>query len=245
MKLTKQQFIEKVMTLKHPSNRRQYNSAVTDITSIIQDTEIIPDPEPVSLGNGGTGKTGCVDLELEEVKKRWPIGKEYRVKKPGYPHVCKVVKVERDDDDGCIYIDGWLASSIEPVPEVDTELEEAKKRFPVGSWFTHNKRASTLYKVKAVKYDEKYKRTYILDDAGVTANIYNCTPATLPTRKIQWRCMKTDAPDTTRNVFIKLAGYYCQAWFDESRGWIVQGFHIDLSKYDTALWCELLEIERE
>lgn len=182
MKLTKQQLIEKIMDLKHPSNTRQYNCAVADIASIINDTEVITDPEPV--------------------------------------------------------------------PTIDTELEEAKKRFPVNSWIEDGFCLRQV--VGHVREKEgiciKYY-TEVSHSGGEPYSEYkelsDCTPATLPTRKINWRCMKTDAPDDSRNVLIKLDDCPHTAWFDGHEGWRVPGFYIDLSKYKTALWCELAEIEGE
>mgnify|MGYP001334883194 CR=1 FL=1 len=83
----------------------------------------------------------------------------------------------------------------DPVPEVDTELEEAKKRFPVGSWFTDMDRGSTIFKVNDIKrVDREYKENVLVltDCNGNWHCVDLCIHATLPTAAPKWRCMKTD-----------------------------------------------------
>ena len=136
----------------------------------------------------------------------------------------------------------------DPVPEVDTELEEAKKRFPVGSWFTDMDRGSTIFKVNDIKrVDREYKENVLVltDCTGNWHCVDLCTPATLPTAK--WRCMKTDieTPKTrmlaqlkrhelSRSVFVEVyRNQEDDLWCTES------GIAIDLDGHSTALWLEI------
>ena len=142
-----------------------------------------------------------------------------------------------------IILNAEIIPDPEPAPQVDTELEEARKRFPVGSWFTVMSRGSTLRKIESLSQDKFGIK--IRSDEGITYCMSLCTPATLPTRKVSWRCMKTDAPDTARTVLINLDGKYYSAYHSKGSIWYVEGFSINMSNYTSALWCELSEIEGE
>lgn len=138
-----------------------------------------------------------------------------------------------------------IAAEIEKleIAQIDTELEEAKKRFPAGSWFNHKDYGSCLFLVRAVR--RIYGDVNVVSDSNQRFYATSCTPATLPTRAIKWRCMKTDAPDTARTVLINLDGKYYSAYHSKRSIWYVEGFSINVSNYTSALWCELSEIEGE
>ena len=114
MKLTKQQFIEKLMNLTHPSNPRQYNCAVGDIASMLNDTEIIPD---------------SVDAELEEVRKAFPVDHYVRYVQGDFKSIRKIKSIERNAKNIIIvkYSDGGFDYI------KDVELIPGSERVVVGS----------------------------------------------------------------------------------------------------------------
>lgn len=129
----------------------------------------------------------------------------------------------------------------DPVPAVDTELEEAKKRFPVGSWFTAQGYPNMMMKVSEV---ERFKRGVMILIEHEEWEFYpkECTPATLPTAK--WRCMKTDVENSCDHRLICLdCGHsqeYCTGWYNvANKAWCVNNQYIDLSCYETFEWLEI------
>lgn len=127
----------------------------------------------------------------------------------------------------------------DPVPEVDTELEEAKKRFPVGSWYS-SLSFHVAYKVTEVKRRSDYKKIYVCSADGYEYDVKLCTPATLPTAAPKWRCMKTDVENSMADRVVRLDDVNHIGWYDVAKKtWFVRGVYIDLSCYETALWLEI------
>ena len=132
----------------------------------------------------------------------------------------------------------------DPVPAVDTELEEAKKRFPVGSWFNFKGYGSALFKVKEVaraSLGADYCDIILVkDDSDERYQAESCTPATLPTAA-KWRCMKTDVENNVSDRIVRLDNINHIGWYDVAkRAWFIRGcLYIDLSRYETALWLEI------
>ena len=72
-------------------------------------------------------------------------------------------------------------------PEIDVELERARKKFPVGSWF----KLLNLDMVQQVSdVIRRGADLLILCTNGLTEFVQNCTPFPLPT----WRCCDSDKP---------------------------------------------------
>lgn len=144
------------------------------------------------------------------------------------------------------FIDGhqvmYLIRSTEiipdPAPEVDAELEEAKNRFPVGSWF--NVSAETGSTIRQVK--EVFRcllHVYVKSDSIENFLLERCTPATLPITA-QWRCMKTDTENSLEHRLLCLDGEYCTGWYDIAKAtWCVNNQYTDLSCYETFEWLEI------
>lgn len=119
----------------------------------------------------------------------------------------------------------------------DTELLEAQKRFPVGSWFNVRAWGKTLFKCSKVERCEN--TIYVFEECASNFwKLDNCTPATLPHAPVKWRCMKTDAPDDIRTVLIALDGYPNCGYLYHGK-WVSHGVYLDISKYKTAKWCEI------
>ena len=107
----------------------------------------------------------------------------------------------------------------DPIDTIDTELDEAKKRFPVGSWFNHKDYRSTLFKVQAVR--RIWGTINIVPDSNHQFYATSCTPAALP-HYPQGRCCLTDPP--------KKDGYYLV----QGKGWDYPSVH----RYD-RFWFNL------
>lgn len=77
------------------------------------------------------------------------------------------------------------------VEPVDTELESAKKKFPVGSWFTYSNEPDTIYTVGHIERRDADNRVRIIVK-GKTFNLDAelCHPFPLPV----WRCCESDKP---------------------------------------------------
>jgi hypothetical protein len=88
-------------------------------------------------------------------------------------------------------------------PKVDHELESAKKKFPVGSWFMCPSRDThAVYKVSKVDRNS-YLPDIILVHGGVyTCEVSLCTPFPLPT----WRCCATDKPKKSGEYAMRSKG---------------------------------------
>ena len=150
----------------------------------------------------------------------------------------------RDYDNGinrAIHIIGDTEIIPDPVPAVDTELEEAKKRFPVGSWFTAQGYPNMMMKVSEV---ERFKRGVMILIEHEEWEFYpkECTPATLPTAK--WRCMKTDVENSLEGRLVYLGIGHCVnyhiGFYDVAKDrWCVNNQYIDLSCYETFEWLEI------
>ena len=129
----------------------------------------------------------------------------------------------------------------DPVPEVDTELEEAKKL--VGTWVKASYAGDDLFLIKKVKRDPSNWDLDLFSDTR-KINIKACTPATLPTAAPKWRCMKTDVENTVTPRLVCLdvgyGSYYHVGWYDVAKkAWCVADQYIDLSCYETFEWLEI------
>lgn len=82
-------------------------------------------------------------------------------------------------------------------PKVDTELEQAKKRFPVGSTFKD--RGETVYCLKSYEYREDQKCWILIDTDYNMHSVSNCTPFPLPV----WRCCESDKPKKSGRYFAR------------------------------------------
>ena len=117
-------------------------------------------------------------LEFEEQGElRKVMDKEYYYN-PHYQKICQWTLCEHGKS---------LGFHIVLTPKVDHELESARKKFPVGSWFYYNGQEKTLFKVHEVRnsFGNIVVRSF--------ANSYtarHCTPFPLPT----WRCCESDKP---------------------------------------------------
>jgi hypothetical protein len=100
-------------------------------------------------------------------------------------------------------------------PEIDEELEAAKRKFPVGSTFKSSSfksgKGSTIYTVKEVREENLADCVHELciisdDDRGFLVS--ECTPFPLPV----WRCCYADKPKTEgrRPVRLKNDIYGCR-----------------------------------
>lgn len=125
----------------------------------------------------------------------------------------------------------------DPVPAVDTELEEAKKL--VGTWVKASYAGDDLFLIKKVKRDPSNWDLDLFSDTR-KINIKACTPATLPTAALKWRCMKTDVENTLTDRLLCLNGSYDIGWYDVAKQtWCVADNYIDLSCYETFEWLEI------
>ena len=238
MKLTKQELIEKIQHM------------IDDPKSIIS--------QPYIDGNKVINTIKSFDpeaTERERIMQKFPVDSYVKQVKNGaiyqvdyYSKDCVLLKNEATVS--TVAVEDLEANFIPYQKEpVDTELEEARKRFPVGSWFTQKDSGSTHFRVKEIKRDKC--GVYIVDDSERHHIPDNCTPATLPTAPIKWRCMKTDVPnDINRDKLLYLIGGYglvrnavgCYNHVKET--WWIDNVWIDLSCYQTALWLELPEAPR-
>lgn len=110
------------------------------------------------------------------------------------------------------------------VESVDTELEDAKKKFPVGSYF----------KTDYPDYDDFILPvTSVENRGGFGINIWSgkngntsipcpielCTPFPLP----RWRCCESDRPKKTKNCFLRfkesLTPSHLDVYLDQIKGW--------------------------
>ena len=139
----------------------------------------------------------------------------------------------------------WFANPdfipYDPLPEVDTELEEAKKL--VGTWVKASYAGDDLFLIKKVKRDPSNWDLDLFSDTR-KINIKACTPATLPTAAPKWRCMKTDVENTVTPRLVCLdvgyGSYYHVGWYDVAKkAWCVADQYIDLSCYETFEWLEI------
>lgn len=81
-------------------------------------------------------------------------------------------------------------------PKIDHELESARKKFPVGSYYTSSKRMKgVILTVDMVKRDTE-TNTVLLVTNDLADDVKHCTPFPLPV----WRCCEADRP--------KKEGYY-------------------------------------
>lgn len=97
-------------------------------------------------------------------------------------------------------------------PKVDHELEEARKKFPVGSWFRVEDRESTTYKVLVI---ERLCASLIMtSDDGDSHLVDSCTPFPIPT----WRCCESDKPKTQGRYYTRRKRDHAERDFDEYCG---------------------------
>lgn len=105
-------------------------------------------------------------------------------------------------------------------PEIDAELEEAKKKFPVGSWFKPQGYPNFIIQVVEV---ERVKNRIMIFIEHEQWEFYleDCQPFPLP----RWRCCESDKPE-------KEAYYYLRS---KNRDWqrLVE-FNFKLE------WCRLI-----
>ena len=126
----------------------------------------------------------------------------------------------------------------DPVPAVDTELEEAKKL--VGTWVKLS-RKDVAFCVERVENCATGVKLY---GNGWTVRVAEVEPFPLPTAAPKWRCMKTDAPVNCNDMLLNLGDSYHVGWYVPSiERWSVRRIYIDLSCYNTALWLEIPRAE--
>jgi hypothetical protein len=142
----------------------------------------------------------------------------------------------------------WLPVII----EVDQELEDAKKKFPVGSWVISKEYGSTIYKVLDVYRYGEYK-IRVVSDCNTTLFAEHCTPFTFPTdTKYKWHlCSSEKQPETTgiklltkslndTDPIIAFQSYLGGKWRVHANGWA-----LDLSYHPNAMWCEIPKYEED
>ncbi len=126
----------------------------------------------------------------------------------------------------------------DPVPAVDTELEEAKKL--VGTW-VKIREGYTAFLVKQV---ERCRGGVFVSNDVTSKRIEHVEPFPLPITAAKWRCMKTDIEYSCDHRLICLdCGHseeYCTGWYNvANKAWCVNNQYIDLSCYETFEWLEI------
>ena len=81
-------------------------------------------------------------------------------------------------------------------PEIDQELEQAKKRFASG-WFLWDGRETVLKVCNIMRDTKGHGLLMITSDAGNTYLLNDCIPTTIPT----WRCCESDKPKTKGRLY--------------------------------------------
>lgn len=76
-------------------------------------------------------------------------------------------------------------------PKIDQELEEAKKKFPVGSLFLHKNYGGNAFEVQEVYRADYNQRLLIKTQIYPDLYVDYCTPFPVPT----WRCCESDKPE--------------------------------------------------
>lgn len=86
-------------------------------------------------------------------------------------------------------------------PKVDKELEEAKRKFPVGSYYTTTERMSGVFaKVESVERVElRDENRVCVITSDICSTVESCTPFPLPV----WRCCVSDKPKKEGNYFLR------------------------------------------
>lgn len=96
-----------------------------------------------------------------------------------------------------IALEDFYSSScftFERIEPVDEELESARKKFPVGSWFKTSAGGSTIHRVERVDWETDDCRGFLVSD---------CTPFPLPT----WRCCAEDKPKKDGQYVMRIKGH--------------------------------------
>lgn len=105
------------------------------------------------------------------------------VNKGQYYYSTQRQKIARADRDICV-------PQIVLTPKIDHELESARKKFPVGSYYKTTSRMKNVFAmVESVERCSETNNIIICTDA-VFVNAITCTTFPLPT----WRCCESDKP---------------------------------------------------
>lgn len=110
---------------------------------------------------------------------------------------------------------------LEVLLKVDTELEEAKKKFPVGSWFTSDGFDRQAYTVKAVERRYLNIITLVTYCGPHHFPAVNCIPLSIPT----WRCCESDKPKKYGHYYTRVKDCHeeKQAHLYNEFGWPFHG----------------------
>lgn len=87
----------------------------------------------------------------------------------------------------------------------DHKLEEAKKKFPVGSYYRDADYGDTILKVRQVcRFGSPHRIVIKADSDDSDIEMFNfdvpdCTPFPIPV----WRCCESDKPKKTKNCFMR------------------------------------------
>ena len=169
-----------------------------------------------------------IELDLPQVTEGWRcIGFKMPKKGQGYCGPNGEFSISEIDNSFYKYI------TFERIEPVDHELEEAKKKFPVGSWFYINMETEVLYTVHSVRRSTTATGGDIwvdfIYDAVMNAERANiCTPFPIPT----WRCCESDKPEKSCSVITrhKLEHSFKKLGMDyvADKGW--ESIHLDREK---------------
>jgi hypothetical protein len=135
-------------------------------------------------------------------------------------------------------VDIVMQSEIIQPSEVDTELEEAKKRFPAGSWFTCDYRKHAIFQVEKIQRD--HNGDVDIFAGSLKMNVEDCTPFTFPTA-LQWKSV-SEPPDDNRNVLLRDCEGYMMAHYTAFYRWAVWNGEKWVSQHKShtdAQWTEL------
>ena len=88
---------------------------------------------------------------------------------------------------------------LEVLLKEDTELEEAKKKFPVGSWFTSDGFDRQAHTVKAVERRYLNIITLVTYYGPHHFPAVNCIPLSIPI----WRCFDSDKPERSGYYYLR------------------------------------------
>lgn len=118
--------------------------------------------------------------------------------------------------------------------QVDEELEAARQKFPVGSWFTTRHENSAIYKVhKVVRGYYEATRNHIFVYSSDRFNMYVglCTPFTFPSAP-EWHPM-SEEPDCPGDYLVRNNQSYVIALYSYSK-WYLCGIRVTFP--ETAQW---------
>ena len=88
-------------------------------------------------------------------------------------------------------------------PKIDKELEEARKKFPVGSYVQHANYGSTKFLVVCVDRHPIDDHIIIITEGPMpNLDIERCTPFPIPI----WRCCEKEKPKKDGEYFVSVKG---------------------------------------